>query len=257
MMCCTLAIAQTRAPSPSALSSPLLMQGQCADLCPVGEISSRPHPLEQWNAHMMRLHHCTHAQPRSALLPRSTPSRSAPSQSPAAGDDDLADFLSPVSPYRRTANNSSTANDAQTVRDLRPLPVLQRAMEHLLHCVLPRIQCGTTFAAKTSYLSDRFRQIKKEMQMQSLPSLQPLACIPLFECMLRFHLVAGYVLMGEEREKFDSVMNSERAKDYLQALLETCEGQQHKQINTHAHDTDCASLLLVVNWVENLTVLHS
>jgi len=149
--------------------------------------------------------------------------------------------LTPVAAYRRTANTQAhlgvAENAARESLLLRTPAALERSLEHLLSCVWqcvePAARNGTSFAAKYAYISDRLRQIKKEMTMQSLSITQPLLCINLLERMVHFYSTAQWLMFGaaavtadgsaQAATTFDASMNQDRLNDCMQALLDCCQ----------------------------------
>jgi hypothetical protein len=234
------------------------MHGVCTHMCPLDElrhgINARPHALEQWSAAELAQHGCSHAQRTDALLPP-TNNRPSSSSSTARGAKSLApsplsEFLTPVAAYRRSASSVGTSAAQHHVRDL---SALASSTRHLFHCVLPRLLVGVTFAAKYAYISDRCRQVKKELvvrssfgshplecvrmletmvrfhlvsaSMRSSVGSHPLECVRMLETMVRFHVVSAYICFGADQTTFDRTMNEERTEDCLQELLACCQSR--------------------------------
>lgn len=224
------------------------MQGQCRSMCPLSELeaglNARPHQLEQWSAPMLQRCPCAHVQPTAELLPSSRAHVSRPTAhvggraSAAAratnvgvGELKLQEFLSPVAAYRRSANAqaslSSADNAAHESSLLRTPEALSLSLDHLLECVLARLDSGLSFDTKYAFLSDRMRQIKKELTMQSLTQSDgsPLVAARILERMVRFYIVSLFVNFGstpDQQRSFDPVMAEDRLNDCMHSLLQCC-----------------------------------
>lgn len=200
----------------------------CDDLCPLSELPTRPPVFEQWSAAQVQRIGCKHALPAAEVesLRRrsaaSTDRSSRASRGVSRSNDTLsppsAPFLTPIAPYRRTAHSS----EQELASQQRSLTALQAAVDHLLHCVLSRTEDGQPFATRAAYVSDRLRQVKKELVMSCLVSSRPVAALELLARSLRFHLLAGWLLLGEQPARFDAKMNADRAEDYCQAIISAC-----------------------------------
>jgi len=152
-----------------------------------------------------------------------------------AGESRLQEFLAPVAAYRRSANAqaslSSAANAAHESSLLRTPEALAMSVDHLLGCVLPRLDPGLHFDTKYSYLSDRLRQCKKEITMQSMghDDRASLLTARLLERMVRFYIVSLFVNFGatpDPQRSFDPAMAQDRLNDCMQSLLECCQFNQ-------------------------------
>lgn len=213
------------------------MHARCTALCPPDQLgpdgtNARPHALEQWTAAEVTAAACRHARPTAEWLPAAdgsaaagAPSRGLSSTGPARIP---SDFLSPVSAYRRSASALANEDANRQSAQLRTVDTLGEATRHLVHCVTPRLLPGLTFAEKYAYLSDRFRQIKKELTMQSTSrgvGDGGDACrrVAILEPMVRFHIASAYVAFGADASLFDRTMNQDRTEDCLQELLACCQ----------------------------------
>lgn len=177
------------------------MQGRCISMCPPSQLTThgvnyRLHALERWTTAEAAEAGCTHA----------------------------VNGQSPVSAYRRSAGRTVNEqnDDIEQLFELRTCDTLLVATNHLVRCVTPRILPDLTFAEKYSYLSDRFRQIKKELTMQSSSHTAPLLTLAILEPIVRFYVVAGWVEFGADQTRFDASMNDKRTEDCLQELLSCC-----------------------------------
>lgn len=239
-------------------------------MCPLSELeaglNARPHQLEQWSAAMLQRCPCAHVQPTAELLPssRAHVSRStahvggrgdgrasasavaARATNVGVGESKLQEFLAPVAAYRRSANAqaslSSADNAAHESSLLRTPEALSLSLDHLLECVLARLDPGLSFDTKYAFLSDRMRQIKKELTMQSLTQSDgaPLVAARILERMVRFYIVSLFVNFGstpDQQRSFDPVMAEDRLNDCMHSLLQCCQfggcAQKQKAASTN------------------------
>jgi hypothetical protein len=221
--------------------------------CPDEELPPRPHALEQWNEAQLSGCNCSHALRSSEVRQRvETAARRRAAATRTTGGNrgissnamaaDTTPWLTPIAAYRRAASAQDAAN-GELGCTLRTPTALQLSVEHVLRCVLGRLDPSTpvsptsvkrgtapafscTFAAKYAYVNDRLRQVKKEITIQGLANSDPLQCVELLERMVRFYALSAFVLFGSTATAegtvpdFDASMNEDRLNDCLQALLD-------------------------------------
>ncbi|GAB2227054.1 hypothetical protein Droror1_Dr00008854 [Drosera rotundifolia] len=152
--------------------SPSVIVGSCPDMCPESERAERERKgdLDQYER--------------------------------VAGDRNQTSKSIAVKKYNRTAEREAEL--------IRPLPILQKTMGHLLN--LLDQQYDDSFLGLYNFLWDRMRAVRMDLRMQHIFNLEAIAML---EQMIRLHIIAMHELCEYTKgegfsEGFDAHLNIEQ-----------------------------------------------
>ena len=117
----------------------------------------------------------------------------------------------------------SAASKVYTPSEIRPLPVLQRTLDHLINYVIGErtgTTHGTTELNMYHYVRDRVRAIRTDITVQHLVSRE---VVEMLEKIALFYIWAAGRFHGAHRGDFDPIQNMEQITDNLHTIQEQFE----------------------------------
>ena len=117
----------------------------------------------------------------------------------------------------------SAASKVYKPSEIRPLPVLQRTLDHLINYVIGErtgTTHGTTELNMYHYVRDRVRAIRTDITVQHLVSRE---VVEMLEKIALFYIWAAGRFHGAHRGDFDPIQNMEQITDNLHTIQEQFE----------------------------------
>ncbi len=122
----------------------------------------------------------------------------------------------------------SADQDAPLPHELRPAPVLQRTMSHLLGNVVDKIEeeGGVNVGEWFEFVWSSTRSLRKDITQQQMTDL---AAVGVVERCARFHIMCAGRLVEEQRHDFDPKLNDENLAKCLQTLTHMYEDLKYSE----------------------------
>ncbi|GBL80452.1 Germinal-center associated nuclear protein [Araneus ventricosus] len=111
-------------------------------------------------------------------------------------------------------SRSAAGKQLLSPSDLRPSPILLKAVNYLIEEILPRTELP--WVAIYDFVNDRIQAIRQDMTIQMIEDINS---VEILEKCVRFYITASYVLCEEPSSKFDQHLNSQQLSICLERLF--------------------------------------